>query len=113
MVYLQTDASINPGKQRGSTGGCHGGYRGTRHLRLGAALEGSDGLGFAIPVRIVDFVYQSLKKYGYVALDIEIGVPLPGTVTLPWMAGGLGLGAGLGRRDRRRLVAAGPRIRRA
>ena len=49
---------------------------------------GSDGLGFAIPARIVDFVYQSLKKYGYVA-HIEIGV-VAQTIT-PAMADGLGL----------------------
>src|SRR5262249_23745221 len=42
----------------------------------------------AIPARIVNFVYQSLKKYGHVP-RIEIGV-VPQTIT-PTMAEGLGL----------------------
>jgi serine protease Do len=33
---------------------------------------GSEGLGFAIPARIVDFVYHSLRKYGHVH-RVEIG----------------------------------------
>jgi serine protease Do len=33
---------------------------------------GSEGLGFAIPARIVDFVYHSLRKYGHVH-KVEIG----------------------------------------
>jgi serine protease Do len=49
---------------------------------------GSDGLGFAIPARIVDFVYHSLRKYGYVP-HVEIGV-VAQTIS-PAMADGLGL----------------------
>jgi serine protease Do len=33
---------------------------------------GSEGLGFAIPARVVDFVYHSLRKYGHVH-KVEIG----------------------------------------
>src|SRR4029077_6788675 len=33
---------------------------------------GSEGLGFAIPARVVDFVYHSLRKYGHVH-RVEIG----------------------------------------
>jgi len=33
---------------------------------------GSEGLGFAIPARVVDFVYRSLRKYGHVH-RVEIG----------------------------------------
>ena len=49
---------------------------------------GSEGVGFAIPARIVDFVYQSLRKYGHVHRT-QIGV-LAQTIT-PTMAEGLGL----------------------
>ena len=46
LTYLQTDAPINPGN--------------------------SGGPGFAIPARVVDFVYHSLRKYGHVH-KVEIG----------------------------------------
>lgn len=54
---------------------------------------GSEGLGFAIPARIVDFVYHGLRKYGHVH-HIEIGV-VAQTIT-PTMAEGLGLAHGWG-----------------
>ena len=35
---------------------------------------GSEGLGFAIPARIVKFVYESLRKYGHVhRVEIKAG----------------------------------------
>jgi serine protease Do len=49
---------------------------------------GSEGLGFAIPSPVVDFVYQSLRKYGHVKRS-EIGVAAQ-TIT-PTVAEGLGL----------------------
>ena len=49
---------------------------------------GNEGLGFAIPAPVVDFVYHSLRKYGYVE-HVEIGA-VAQTIT-PTMAEGLGL----------------------
>jgi serine protease Do len=49
---------------------------------------GSEGLGFAIPARIVRFVYQNLRKYGHVH-RVEIGV-IAQAIT-PSMVEGLGL----------------------
>jgi serine protease Do len=49
---------------------------------------GSEGLGFAIPARVVSFVYRSLRKYGHVH-HVEIGVGAQ-EIT-PILAEGLGL----------------------
>jgi len=49
---------------------------------------GSEGLGFAIPARIVGFVYKNLRKYGHVhRTEIQVSAQ---TVT-PTLAAGLGL----------------------
>jgi serine protease Do len=87
MVYLQTDAPINPGNSGGPLVDVTGAIVGlnTFVMNSGAGVE---GLGFAIPARIVDFVYQSLRKYGRVD-HAEIGV-VAQTIT-PAMAKGLGL----------------------
>jgi serine protease Do len=84
MVYLQTDAPINPGNSGGPLVDVTGAIVGLNTFIVSNS-GGSDGLGFAIPARIVDFVYQSLKKYGHV----EIGV-VAQTIT-PTLADGLGL----------------------
>ena len=49
---------------------------------------GSEGLGFAVPARIVRFVYDSLRKYGFVQ-RAEIGAAAQ-EIT-PTLAAGLGL----------------------
>ena len=49
---------------------------------------GSEGLGFAIPARVVNFVYHSLRKYGHVH-HVEIGAGAQ-EIT-PTLAEGLGL----------------------
>jgi serine protease Do len=87
MVYLQTDAPINPGNSGGPLVDVTGAIVGLNTFIMSNS-GGSDGLGFAIPARVVDFVYQSLRKHGYVA-HIEIGV-FAQTIT-PEMADGLGL----------------------
>ena len=49
---------------------------------------GSEGLGFAIPARVVTFVYGNLRKYGHVhRTEIQAGAQ---TIT-PTLAAGLGL----------------------
>jgi len=87
MVYLQTDAPINPGNSGGPLVDVTGAVVGLNTLIVSTG-GGSEGLGFAIPARIVDFVYQSLRKYGHVHRT-EIGV-VAQTIT-PTMADGLGL----------------------
>jgi serine protease Do len=50
--------------------------------------SGSEGLGFAIPARVVTFVYGNLWKYGHVhRTEIQAGAQ---TIT-PTLAAGLGL----------------------
>jgi len=71
MVYIQTDAPINPGNSGGPLIDMDGYVLGINTLILSQG-GGSEGLGFAIPARIVRFVYQSLRKYGHVH-RVEIG----------------------------------------
>lgn len=87
MVYLQTDAPINPGNSGGPLVDVTGAVVGLNTFIMSNS-GGSEGLGFAIPARIVNFVYQSLRKYGHV-YRTEIGV-VAQTIT-PTMAKGLGL----------------------
>jgi serine protease Do len=54
---------------------------------------GSEGLGFAIPARVVRFVYQGLQKHGHV-LRVEIQAALQ-TIS-PTLAEGLGLAQSYG-----------------
>jgi len=65
MVYIQTDAPINPGNSGGPLVDMDGSVLGINTLILSQG-GGSEGLGFAIPARVVHFVYQSLRKYGHV-----------------------------------------------
>ncbi|MGA8868810.1 MAG: trypsin-like peptidase domain-containing protein [Candidatus Sulfotelmatobacter sp.] len=71
MTYIQTDAPINPGNSGGPLVDMNGDVLGINTFILSQG-GGSEGLGFAIPARIVDFVYRSLKKYGHVH-RVEIG----------------------------------------
>ena len=87
MVYLQTDAPINPGNSGGPLVDVTGAIVGLNTFILSSS-GGSQGLGFAIPAPIVNFVYQSLRKYGHVR-HIEIGA-FAQTIT-PTLADGLGL----------------------
>jgi serine protease Do len=71
LTYIQTDAPINPGNSGGPLVDMNGSVVGINTFILSAG-GGSEGLGFAIPARIVDFVYQSLRKHGHVH-RVEIG----------------------------------------
>jgi serine protease Do len=87
MVYIQTDAPINPGNSGGPLVDVNGHVVGINTFILSGS-GGSEGLGFAIPARIVRFVYESLRKYGHVhRSEIEAGAQ---TIT-PALAAGLGL----------------------
>jgi serine protease Do len=72
MVYLQTDAPINPGNSGGPLVDVTGAVVGLNTFVVNGG-GGAEGLGFAIPARVVDFVYQSLRKHGRVD-HAEIGV---------------------------------------
>jgi serine protease Do len=71
ITYLQTDAPINPGNSGGPLVDMNGAVLGINTFILSQG-GGSEGLGFAIPARIVDFVYRSLRKNGHVH-RVEIG----------------------------------------
>lgn len=87
MVYIQTDAPINPGNSGGPLVDADGYVVGINTFILSEA-GGSEGLGFAIPARIVSFVYESLRKYGHVhRIEIKAGAQ---TITTN-LAKGLGL----------------------
>jgi serine protease Do len=87
MVYIQTDAPINPGNSGGPLVDVEGNVIGINTFILSEG-GGSEGLGFAIPARVVDFVYRSLRKYGHVhRSEIKAGAQ---TIT-PTLAAALGL----------------------
>jgi serine protease Do len=87
MVYIQTDAPINPGNSGGPLVDMDGYVVGVNTFIV-TGSGGSEGLGFAIPARVVNFVYQSLRKYGHVhRSEVEAGAQ---TIT-PSLAAGLGL----------------------
>ena len=71
LTYVQTDAPINPGNSGGPLVDMNGAVVGINTFILSQG-GGSEGLGFAIPARVVDFVYRALRKYGHVH-RVEIG----------------------------------------
>jgi len=87
MVYIQTDAPINPGNSGGPLIDIDGYVLGINTMILSQS-GGSEGLGFAIPARVVRLVYESLRKYGHVR-RVEIKAALQ-SIT-PTLAEGLGL----------------------
>ena len=87
MVYIQTDAPINPGNSGGPLVDLDGYVIGLNTFILSEG-GGSEGLGFAIPARIVGFVYGNLRKYGHVhRTEIQISAQ----AVTPTLAAGLGL----------------------
>jgi serine protease Do len=71
MVYVQTDAPINPGNSGGPLIDRNGDLVGINTFIVTSG-GGSEGLGFAIPMPIVRFVYHELKEHGIVA-QVTIG----------------------------------------
>lgn len=71
LTYIQTDAPINPGNSGGPLVDMDGTVLGINTFILSEG-GGSEGLGFAIPARVVDFVYRSLREHGHVH-RVEIG----------------------------------------
>jgi len=87
LNYVQTDAPINPGNSGGPLVDMDGYVVGLNTFILSQS-GGSEGLGFAIPARVVNFVYRSLRKYGHVH-HVEIGAAAQEITTT--LAEGLGL----------------------
>ena len=87
MIYVQTDASINPGSSGGPLVDLAGRLVGINTLIVSQA-GGNEGLGFAAPSNIVRTVYDQIRKTGRVRRG-DIGVR-PQTVT-PVLAAGLKL----------------------
>ncbi len=86
-VYIQTDAPINPGSSGGPLIDTNGQLVGINTFIL-TESGGSQGLGFAIPSSVVEFVYHELRKYGRVHRSV-IGAQLQ-EIT-PDLAAGLSL----------------------
>jgi len=87
MVYIQTDAPINPGNSGGPLIDLDGYVIGLNTFIISKG-GGSEGIGFAVPARIVRFVYDNLRKYGFVQ-RAEIGASAQ--EINPTLAAGLGL----------------------
>jgi serine protease Do len=87
MVYVQTDAPINPGSSGGPLVNTEGEVVGINTFILSPS-GGSDGLGFAAPSNIVETIYRQIRARGHVRRGI-IGVHAQ-TLT-PELAEALGL----------------------
>lgn len=87
MIYIQTDAPINPGSSGGPLVDPDGRIMGINTFILSAS-GGSEGLGFAVPSNIVKNVVWQIRRNGFVLRGV-IGVHAQ-TIT-PAMAEGLGL----------------------
>jgi serine protease Do len=87
MVYIQTDASLNPGNSGGPLVDIDGNVIGINTLMLSEG-GGSEGLGFAIPAAIVDFDYRNLRNLGHVQ---RVAIGLRTQNITPTLAAGLGL----------------------
>lgn len=65
MVYIQTDAAVNPGNSGGALVDVEGNLVGINASIL-TQSGGNKGIGFAIPGSIAEFAYRQIRKYGYV-----------------------------------------------
>ncbi|MPY87504.1 MAG: PDZ domain-containing protein [Luteitalea sp.] len=88
MVYVQTDAPINPGSSGGPLVDASGHAVGINTYIMSQS-GGNEGVGFAVPSNIVRTVFDQLRTTGRVRRG-TLGV-LSQTIT-PSMAAGLGLG---------------------
>jgi serine protease Do len=65
LLYIQTDTPINPGNSGGPLVDTSGAMLGLNTF-ISTQSGGSEGMGFAIPAGLVQWVYEQLKKYGHV-----------------------------------------------
>lgn len=87
MIYIQSDASVNPGNSGGPLVDVHGHVVGINSFIV-TDSGGSEGLSFSVPSNIARTVYDEIRATGRLRRGI-IGVH-PQTIT-PLLAEGLGL----------------------
>ena len=87
LVYIQTDAAINPGNSGGALVDADGALVGINTFILTQG-GGSEGLGFAIPTSIAQFIYRQLRTYGHVHRSI---IGIKAQEITPLLAKALGL----------------------
>ena len=87
LIYIQTDAPVNPGNSGGPLVNIDGEVVGMNTF-IYSQSGGNEGLGFAIPCATVRTVYRQLRQFGHVRRQ-EIGVGIQ-SIT-PTMAAGLNL----------------------
>jgi serine protease Do len=87
LIYIQTDTAINPGNSGGPLVNVNGEVVGVNTFILSQS-GGNEGLGFAIPSRVVNVAFQQLRKYGHLH-RAEIGIGIQ-TIT-PTLAAALNL----------------------
>jgi serine protease Do len=113
VLYIQTDASINPGDSGGALVDTEGRLVGLNTFIMSKS-GGNEGIGFAIPANEVRNVYSQLRETGVVARgyigvfaqnitsDLATGLDLPtrqGALVADVDPDGPGENAGLQRRD--------------
>jgi serine protease Do len=86
-VYIQTDASMNPGNSGGPLVNLEGQLLGINTMILSQS-GGSEGLGFAVPLDVIRHTYAALRASGSVA-RLRLGIQ-PRSLTADLIAG-LGL----------------------
>jgi serine protease Do len=96
VVYFQTDAAINPGSSGGALVDTNGNLVGITTFLITEG-GGSEGLGFALPSRLVQLIFEELRVEGHVR-HLGIGATIQGIT--PLLAKGLQLP-----RDRGLIVA--------
>jgi serine protease Do len=86
-IYIQTDASMNPGNSGGPLVDLEGQLLGINTMILSQS-GGSEGLGFAVPLDVIRHSYAALRAHGSVA-RLHLGIQ-PRSLTADLIAG-LGL----------------------
>jgi serine protease Do len=87
LIYVQTDAPVNPGNSGGPLVNIRGEVVGVNTFILSQS-GGNEGLGFAVPSATTRTVFRQLRQYGHLRRQ-EIGVSMQ-TITQA-MAAALGL----------------------
>lgn len=72
LKYIQTDAAINPGNSGGALVNMYGQVIGINTAKV--AINGYEGLGFAIPIDDAQPIISNLMQYGYVKDRAMIGI---------------------------------------
>src|SRR5690606_4250378 len=72
LELIQTDAAINPGNSGGALVNSKGQVIGVNSVKI--AVEGVEGLGFAIPINDAWDIAKQLIAYGYVKDRASLGI---------------------------------------